>query len=59
MSRNPREISAGGVVVCLNVLLIAIVLKNGLIAGMQWYRFLPVTIVLLLVSLFVLLRKKQ
>jgi len=59
MSRNPQKISAGGVMVCLNVLLNAIVLRIGLTAGAQWYRFLPVTVALLLASLIVLLRKKQ
>jgi hypothetical protein len=59
MSRNPHEISAGNAMVSLNVLLNAIVLKGGLIAGGQWYRFLPVTAMLLLASLFVLLKKKQ
>ena len=53
MSRNPREISAGGVMVCLLVLLSAIVLRNGLTEDAQWYTLLPVTIVLLLASFFV------
>ena len=48
MSRNPREVSAGGVMVCLLVLLSAIVLRNGLTEDAQWYMLLPVTTALLL-----------
>jgi|GEM_PF-1655064 len=59
MSPNPYKISAGSVMVCLNVLLNAIVLRGGLIAGGQWYRFLPVTATLLLASLVALLWKKR
>lgn len=58
MSRNPREISAGGVMVCLLVLLNAIVLRSGLTEDARWYQVLPVTVVLLLASFFVSLGKK-
>jgi regulator of nucleoside diphosphate kinase len=58
MSSNPREVSAGGVVVFLLVLSNAIVLKNGLVLHEGWYLFLPVTIFLLLTSLFIFLWEK-
>lgn len=59
MSRNPREISAGGVMVCLLVLLNAIVLRSGLTEDARWYQVLPVTVVLLLASFLYLLERRD
>ena len=54
MSRNPREVSAGGSMIVLLVLLTAIVLQNALIADAGWYWCLFITIpAIILIALFV------
>ena len=54
MSRNLREVSAGGSIIVLFVLLTAIVLQNALIADVRWYWCLFITIpALVFVALFV------
>jgi hypothetical protein len=54
MSRNPREVSAGGSIIVLFVLLTAIILQNALIADTRWYWCLFITIpAIVLAALFV------
>jgi hypothetical protein len=54
MSRTPREVSAGGSIIVLFVLLTAIILQNALIADARWYWCLFITIpAIILVALFV------
>jgi len=54
MSRNPREVSAGGSIIVLFVLLTAIALKNALITDERWYWCLFLTIpAIVLVAFFV------
>ncbi|WP_172623025.1 hypothetical protein [Flavisolibacter ginsenosidimutans] len=48
MHRNQSGISAGGVVVLFVVLLNAIIIRQGFVAGTGWYQFLYVTVPLLL-----------
>ena len=54
MSRNPHEVSAGGSIIVLFVLLTAIILQDAFIADARWYWCLFVTIpAIVLVALFV------
>jgi len=54
MSRTPREVSAGGSIIVLFVLLTAIILQNALIADARWYWCLFITIpAIVLVALFI------
>lgn len=54
MSRTPRDVSAGGSIIVLFVLLTAIILQNALIADARWYWCLFITIpAIILVALFV------
>jgi len=54
MSRNPREVSAGGSIIVLFVLLTTIMLQNAYIADVRWYWCLIITIpAMLLIALFV------
>jgi len=54
MSRNPHEVSAGGSIIVLFVLLTAIILQDAFIADTQWYWCLFITIpAIVLVALFV------
>ena len=54
MSRNPREVSAGGSIIVLFVLLTAIILQNALIADARWYWCLFITIpAIVIVALFI------
>ncbi len=58
MSRNPREVSAGGSIIVLFVLLTAIILQNAIIADARWYWCLFITIpAIVLVALFI--RRKR
>lgn len=57
MHRNQQKISAGGMWVLLLVLLNAIVLQQGFIAGNDWYKIAYATLPLLLVAIIVFKRK--
>lgn len=51
MPRNQQLVSAGGRFVLLLVLLNAVVLERGFVAGLWWYKLLYFTIPLLLLSI--------
>lgn len=54
---NTKKISVKGSITVLLVMINAVVLQNGLIINKDWYQFLPVSILLLLVTLLAFRRK--
>ena len=58
MSRNQQKVSASGAIVSFIIVLNAIVMERGLVAGQQWYWLLIITVPALVVS-FIFLRKKS
>ena len=57
MSRNQQKVSTSGAIVSFIIVLNAIVMERGLVAGQQWYWLLIITVPALVVS-FIFLRKK-
>jgi len=53
MQRNQAKVSAGSIVILLLVFINAIVLQQGMIAHQEWYRFLYLTLPLLLIAVLV------
>jgi hypothetical protein len=50
MNRDRSTVPVAGMVTSLLVLLNAIVLRNGLMLGWEWYLLLPFTAILLLLT---------
>ncbi len=59
MKLHNKELSAGGMIIALIVLLNAIVLTKGLTQSDSWYRWLIITIPLLIVSLLDIIQKRK
>jgi hypothetical protein len=57
MQQSKNVLPSGGSLGFCLLLLNAIVLERGLVAGGSWYRWLWVTVPLYVISLFVLRRK--